>query len=113
MLRKPLTETPSHCSLCELAHDTCDICPSKKTHCMKYHTEIIPFIRPCEWRDKAKSGDIKQAIGFANSQLAEYYTMVHNAKQKGLRLKTTARHRKTARGLTKRLTITPDFFRDR
>lgn len=112
MLRKPLSKTPSHCSLCELAHPQCDICPSRKTHCMKYHQDIIPFIRPCEWRDKAEHGDVAEALKFANSQSAEYYKMRHNAKQKGLRLKTKGRTRKTRRGLTRRLTITPDFFRD-
>lgn len=112
MLRKPLSKAPSHCSLCELAHPNCDICPSQKHHCMKYHTEIIPFIRPCEWRDKAKPADIKQAIGFANNQLADYYTMKHNAKEKNLRRNTKGRHNKTVRGLTRRLTISPDFFRD-
>lgn len=112
MLRKPLPKPPSHCSLCELAHPNCDICPSRKTHCMKYHVQIIPFIRPCEWRDKAKAGDVKEALAFANDQLREYYKMRHDAKQRGLRLKTPARSRKTTRGLTRRMTITPDFFRD-
>lgn len=113
MLRKPLSKTPSHCSLCELRHDHCNICPSRKTHCMKYHQDIIPFIRPCEWRDKAKPGDVKEALAFANNQLRDYYAMRHDAKHKGIRLTKKARRKKTVRGLTRRLTITPDFFRDR
>ncbi len=112
MLRKPLSKTPSHCSLCELAHPACDICPSRKTHCMKYHVEIVPFIRPCEWRDKAKVTDIRHALAFANDQLREYYHMAHNAKEKSLHLRSRGARGKKARGLTRRLTITPDFFRD-
>lgn len=112
MLRKPLSKAPSHCSLCELRHDGCDICPSRKTHCMKYHVQIVPFIRPCEWRDKAKVTDIRQALAFANSQLREFFKMRHLQKEKSLHLRSKAARGKKARGLTRRLTITPDFFRD-
>ena len=111
MLRIPLSKPPSHCSLCELRHDHCDICPSRKTHCMKYHVEIIPFIRPCEWRATVTHEGVVNALAFANDQLREFYVMQHDAKQKGRRMTKKPRPRKTTRGLTRRLTITPDFFR--
>ena len=101
MERHARTEAPRICSVCEFAAATCDICNKKSGHCMKYHTALVGHLAPCEYRATATVHQVNQDLRFANDQLAQYYNKRHNQKHRPLHV----------RGLTRRLTITPDFFR--
>ncbi len=99
MHMQPLDEKPKTCGMCELTSVTCDICGTKNPHCMKYHAETVPSTTPCEWRNAASTDQLMDQLTFSNHQLAEHYSLRHMRKKWG-----------TIRGVTTRLTITPDLF---
>lgn len=111
MQRTPLLIPPSSCFHCELFNNTCDICNKHDGHCMKYHAHMPSHLAPCTWRSLDDKKSIQQAIDLANEQLAGYYDKRHNAKQRGVRLRSSSKKRGHVRGLTRRLTISPDFFK--
>ncbi len=99
MQMKPLEEKPTTCGMCELTSVNCAICGTKNPHCMKYHAETVPGTTPCQWRDAASTDQVMEQLTFSNHQLAEHYALRHMRKKWG-----------TIRGVTTRLTITPDLF---
>ncbi len=96
---KPLDEKPTTCGMCELTSALCDICGTTIPHCMKYHAATIPPTSLCQWRESATDDEVMTQLTFSNHQLAEHYSLHHMRKKWG-----------TIRGITSRLTITPDLF---
>ncbi len=99
MLMKPLDEKPRSCGMCELTSVECPLCGTKNPHCMKYHAATVPATTICEWRNTVANTVVMQQLTFSNRQLAEHYSLRHMRKKWG-----------TIRGVTTRLTITPDLF---
>lgn len=111
MQRTPLLVPPTTCFNCELFHPNCDICSSKASHCMRYHAQMPPSLACCSWRSTATTQEVRSAIELANDQLRVYYSSLHENKQRNIRLSKGKNPRRHVRGLTRRLTITPDMFR--
>jgi hypothetical protein len=111
MHRQPLLIPPTSCFHCELFQDSCDVCQAHGGHCMKYHSHTHSGISPCTWRETAAAPSVQEALDLANQQLAEYYSRRHDEKQRNIRIGSSSRKRGHVRGLTRRLTITPDMFK--
>lgn len=112
MQRLPSSDCPTSCFHCELGHPLCDICSKKDFHCMKFHITMNPGLSACAWRSTASQQQVKTALALANDQLRTYYSDMHDVKQRNIRLSKGKNKHRHVRGLTRRLTITPDFFRN-